>query len=134
MKKIVLLILLLSSINVFSQTEKTSIDSISKKICKSWKLKEIKFNGKPMPVNLTLDIKYLEDKTFEMNAIGKIENGKWEIKAQNKEYLLIVNKTETINLISVDDNLFVISRDTKTSKESSSTEKIEYSFEPNDSY
>lgn len=85
-----------------------------------------------MPFNLNLEIKYFENNTFEMNANGGIEKGKWNVEKINNEYYIVINKSESTKLISVDENSLVISKLFENNRKGSEKISVEYYFILND--
>ena len=132
MKQILFVLIFLTSFNLFSQTENITSIEITKKLCKNWKLKEMKSEGEIMPFNLHLEIKYFENNTFEMNANGGIEKGKWNVEKINNEYYIVINKSESTKLVSVDENSFVISKSFENNRKESEKMSVEYYFILND--
>ena len=132
MKQILFILIFLTSFNLFSQTENITSIEITKKLCKNWKLKEMKSQEEIMPFNLNLEIKYFENNTFEMNANGGIEKGKWNVEKINNEYYIVINKSESTKLISVDENSLVISKLFENNRKGSEKISVEYYFILND--
>ena len=128
MKKCFVFIILFFSISVFSQAENLTSKDISKKLCKTWKLKEMKSNGKIMPFNLLLEIQYFGNNTFEMNSNGGIEKGKWEVEKNNNTYFIVVNDKESTELKSINESEFVISKSFESKPNSPEKMEVEYYF------
>ncbi len=107
MKNILSLFCLILFSNVLvAQKISVSNDSLSKLLCKTWKIDysfgdRIKTEQKQIPKNQIYELAFNSDYTFQVIGAGKIVNGKWCYNEINKDVELELRGENNLRIFSI---------------------------------